>query len=275
MTAGTVSKRPEKEVAERSKLASQIFEQTSHYPPARSVCLVAARSERDKVRGIELATAFQSKLVVVEDTSDHDIFYELLKDAKLKSVLQKLLFSEDRAYDADQDIANGVIKPAWSSKFFQTRIDELEEEIEGLKASASWRITAPLRQISSFKHNLSRSTSVERNWPEDDKTLLKPAIPSHRRGTVSRDRLQLPGPPVLSGTALERRIAQIFAEQFNVDVVGMTDDFFDLGGDSLAAEAMVISINKLTEYEFQLADLFENSTPRKLAKLFEKIEAVK
>jgi acyl carrier protein len=79
----------------------------------------------------------------------------------------------------------------------------------------------------------------------------------------------------MSGTALERRIAEIFAEHCNVDVVGMTDDFFDLGGDSLAAEAMVIAINKLTEYEFQLADLFENSTPRKLAKLFEKTEAVR
>ena len=110
---------------------------------------------------------------------------------------------------------------------------------------------------------------------ENGKGSFKPEIPSHLRGTISRDRLQLPGAPVLSGTALERRIAQIFAEQFNVDVVGMTDDFFDLGGDSLAAEAMVISINKLTEYEFQLADLFENSTPRKLARLFEKTEAAK
>jgi len=110
---------------------------------------------------------------------------------------------------------------------------------------------------------------------ENGKGSFKPEIPSHLRGAISRDRLQLPGAPVLSGTALERRIAQIFAEQFNVDVVGMTDDFFDLGGDSLAAEAMVISINKLTEYEFQLADLFENSTPRKLARLFEKTEAAK
>jgi acyl carrier protein len=275
MTAGTASKRSEKEVAERAKLASRVFDQTSHHPPVRSVCLVPSRSEKDKVRGAKLATAFESKLVAVEDASDHDVFYELLKDAKLKGVLQKLFFSEDCAYDADQDIADGVIKPAWSSKFFQSRIDELEREIKSLKASASWRITAPLRQIRSLKHNFSRLTVGERNGPENRKRLLEPAIPSHRHGKVSRDGLQLSGPPVLSGTALERRIAQIFAEQFNVDVVGMTDDFFDLGGDSLAAEAMVTSINELTEYEFELADLFENSTPRKLAKLLAKTEAVK
>jgi aryl carrier-like protein len=50
-----------------------------------------------------------------------------------------------------------------------------------------------------------------------------------------------------------------------VQVVGVDDNFFDLGGDSLLLLAVHSSLQKLVEREIPLTDLFEFPTIRKLA----------
>lgn len=60
------------------------------------------------------------------------------------------------------------------------------------------------------------------------------------------------------------RIALIFHDIFQIDV-GMDDNFFDLGGDSLAGETLLAGIQRDFGISLPLSILLESSTPRSLA----------
>lgn len=67
-------------------------------------------------------------------------------------------------------------------------------------------------------------------------------------------------------TEVERQFCQIFSEILNVEKVSATDNFFDLGGTSLTVTRVVIAASK-HHYSITYGDVFENPTPRMLAKL--------
>jgi amino acid adenylation domain-containing protein len=64
---------------------------------------------------------------------------------------------------------------------------------------------------------------------------------------------------------LERTLAQLWQGILKVQNVGLDDNFFDLGGDSLLLVAVHSNLQKLLRTEIPLTDLFEFSTIRKLA----------
>ncbi|TLF82503.1 amino acid adenylation domain-containing protein [Nocardia cyriacigeorgica] len=85
------------------------------------------------------------------------------------------------------------------------------------------------------------------------------------------DRMALPVPQ-LSGrpfraptTPLERTITEVFAEVLGVERVGMDDDFFDLGGNSLIATRAVSRLRTRTGAEIRVQWFFTDSTPADLA----------
>lgn len=84
---------------------------------------------------------------------------------------------------------------------------------------------------------------------------------------ANRETLALASPYAEPTGALETRIAQIFAETFEIDRVGANDDFFDLGGDSLLAETLGMAISHRTAREFEVSWLLDYGTPRKVAEL--------
>ena len=65
--------------------------------------------------------------------------------------------------------------------------------------------------------------------------------------------------------ASERAVARAFLEALDLDRVGRDDDFFDLGGDSLAAVDALAAASRDLGVELSAADLLENPTPRGLA----------
>lgn len=65
----------------------------------------------------------------------------------------------------------------------------------------------------------------------------------------------------------ERRIAYLWANAFDLDRVGVADDFFDLGGDSLIAENIAIAVEATIGVRFKPSQLLEADTPRRMAKL--------
>jgi amino acid adenylation domain-containing protein len=67
----------------------------------------------------------------------------------------------------------------------------------------------------------------------------------------------------LSG--LERTLTELWQRVLKVQNVGLDDNFFDLGGDSLLLVAVHSNLQKQLQTEIQLTDLFEFSTIRKLA----------
>ncbi|MFG1794510.1 amino acid adenylation domain-containing protein [Nocardia sp. NPDC049149] len=83
-------------------------------------------------------------------------------------------------------------------------------------------------------------------------------VPPHGAGPVPRA-YRAPGTP------LERTITEVFADVLAVDQVGVDDDFFDLGGNSLSATRVVNRLRTLTDSAVRVQWFFTDTTPAALS----------
>ena len=74
-------------------------------------------------------------------------------------------------------------------------------------------------------------------------------------------------PFVAPRTAVETRLVEVWERAFDITPIGVTDDFFDLGGDSLLAAAVMTDIEELYGQTIRPSALFEAPTVEALAKL--------
>ena len=65
---------------------------------------------------------------------------------------------------------------------------------------------------------------------------------------------------------LEKQLCEIFANILQVERVGATDDFFELGGTSLVVTRLIIDVDKIGHH-LAYGDVFDNPTPRQIATL--------
>ena len=72
-----------------------------------------------------------------------------------------------------------------------------------------------------------------------------------------------------SKTKLQDEILSIWKKLLNTEDIGIDDDFFQCGGDSLIAASMFYQIENLTDKQIPLALLFTNSTVRTIAHFLE------
>ena len=99
-----------------------------------------------------------------------------------------------------------------------------------------------------------------------------PAIPLTSNGKVDYRALPSPGRDaapaahVAPRTPAEERLAAVFRQVLELDEAGIHDDFFDLGGDSVSAVAVVGALRD-DGMNVQVQDLFEHSTVAGLAEL--------
>ena len=68
------------------------------------------------------------------------------------------------------------------------------------------------------------------------------------------------------GSALEEKISDLWKQVLDVNRIGLDENFFDLGGDSLLIVAVHAQLQKLLQREIQVVDLFEHVTVRSLAR---------
>jgi acyl carrier protein len=98
--------------------------------------------------------------------------------------------------------------------------------------------------------------------------VLLGALPLTPNGKIDRRALPDPGqsrpeldtPYVAGTTPLEEQLAKIWAEVLSLNRVGIHDNFFDLGGHSLAATRVVSKVLKTFQIELPLQSLFESPT---------------
>lgn len=70
------------------------------------------------------------------------------------------------------------------------------------------------------------------------------------------------------GSKEEECIAEIWHDLLGINPIGVDDDFFDLGGDSLLATTLISELAKSFHQTVSLQSLFENATVAQLAKMF-------
>ncbi len=107
------------------------------------------------------------------------------------------------------------------------------------------------------------------------KFMVLDKLPMTTSGKVDRKKLPAPEPErkartqVVPRTELESLLASIYRRVLGTGSVGVTDDFFDLGGDSLMAARMLSEIYADTGKQIPLALLFRGATPEYLARVIE------
>ncbi|GFJ94275.1 non-ribosomal peptide synthetase [Phytohabitans rumicis] len=89
--------------------------------------------------------------------------------------------------------------------------------------------------------------------------LDRAALPTVDRAALSADRAY-----VAPRTPAEERVAAVWREVLGVDRVGVDDGFFDLGGDSIRAVALVGALRE-AGYEVAVRDVFAHRTVAQLA----------
>ena len=104
-------------------------------------------------------------------------------------------------------------------------------------------------------------------------------LPLTTTGTTKVDRRALPDPGnrrpnldtsyVVPVTPLEEVLASIWADVLSIDQVGIHDNFFDLGGHSLAASRVISCVIQTFQLELPIKALFESPTIAKMAAIIE------
>lgn len=103
--------------------------------------------------------------------------------------------------------------------------------------------------------------------------LVLAAFPMTRNGKVDREALS--GLPAASGeqrreeafgSEVERVLARLLAEALDVEWVGPSDDFFELGGTSLGAAMLVAAIEQRLGARVPISMLLDAPTPARLAR---------
>lgn len=85
------------------------------------------------------------------------------------------------------------------------------------------------------------------------------------KNKINRHRLnEIYIPPA---TDLQKAIAELYAQALRLDKVGINDNYFDLGGDSLAAVRIASSINSQWGVSLSIKDIFENKNILELEKV--------
>ncbi len=87
---------------------------------------------------------------------------------------------------------------------------------------------------------------------------------------VLRQQLPLRRPYVAPRTPTEQRLAEIWRTALNMDVVGIEDSYYDLGGDSFLAAAIFGMIEESFQVAVPMATLVDALT---IAELAPKIDA--
>jgi amino acid adenylation domain-containing protein len=97
--------------------------------------------------------------------------------------------------------------------------------------------------------------------------------------TLKVDRNALPDPDldslrestgyVAPKTQTEQRLVQIWSSLLNQKRIGVHDDFFEIGGHSMMAVALMVKIEKELNIRLPLASLFDHSTIRLLSELID------
>jgi amino acid adenylation domain-containing protein len=101
--------------------------------------------------------------------------------------------------------------------------------------------------------------------------VLLDALPLTVNGKIDRSDLPPPGERIVAesgvaATKLEQEIAEIWRQVLGTPRVGVGDNFFDLGGDSLLLATVHARLRQHLKIEIPITDLFEFSTVRSLAR---------
>nr|WP_240151540.1 type I polyketide synthase [Oleiagrimonas citrea] len=102
-------------------------------------------------------------------------------------------------------------------------------------------------------------------------TISSAVQTSRGRRMAAYPRPALSTPFVTASSEMEQRIASVWQEVLGIEEIGIDDNFFDLGGNSLVGLQLIGRINRDLDMSIQLSCIYEYSTARDQAEMIEEI----
>ncbi|MEU8188791.1 SDR family NAD(P)-dependent oxidoreductase, partial [Micromonospora carbonacea] len=137
-------------------------------------------------------------------------------------------------------------------------VDGAEAFRRSLTAGLGAQVVITTRSVADIRARAARVTTG---------SLESEADPAVSAATVEA------GASAAPRTELEAAIAQVWRDGLGVPVVGVDDDFFALGGNSLVAVQLIASMRKATGVRLPMRSLFETPTVAGLAARIEELRA--
>jgi len=100
--------------------------------------------------------------------------------------------------------------------------------------------------------------------------ILLDRLPPGTRSIPQHPRPELSTPYAAPGTGTQQRLVHLWQQFLGIAPVGIHDDFFELGGDSLKVMTISTKIHKEFNVEIPLTEFFNNPTIKKLAQYIDK-----
>jgi acyl transferase domain-containing protein len=104
--------------------------------------------------------------------------------------------------------------------------------------------------------------------PEVSEEAWRPAASAYPRPALRE-------PYVAPTTELQRKIAEVWQRVLGIEEIGINDDFFELGGNSLVATQLVREMREAFRSSVPLRDFFETPTIAAVSALLETAEVAK
>jgi thioesterase domain-containing protein/acyl carrier protein len=86
--------------------------------------------------------------------------------------------------------------------------------------------------------------------------------------SISREDLNINTNYIPPNNEIEKQLAKIWQEILGIELIGIEDDFFIIGGHSLKALRLIEAIQKKLNYNVSINDIYENKTIHMLAQKF-------
>jgi len=197
----------------------------------------------------------------------------LLKNGEIQFIGRKDNQIKLRGYRIEKEEIEYQLKQQENIK--DALVTVYEDSVKNARLVAYLTLKAPLKDSNSLTNfinncrNELKKVLPEHMVPANFEVL--PEIPLLPSGKV--DIKMLPKPNiqdnsttfVAPGSVLERMLAEIWEENIGIKNIGITDDFFELGGTSMIAVKTKIQIEKVTHKRLSPSILFKYPTIQQLA----------
>ncbi|MBE8998847.1 acyltransferase domain-containing protein [Nostoc sp. LEGE 12447] len=128
----------------------------------------------------------------------------------------------------------------------------------------------PLPQASASAAFSIKSRLEQNNQKSEISLQRKPDIFQPEKLSALHSRPDLPNSYLAPRNEIEQRLADIWEELLGIKQVGIHDNFFKLGGDSLIAVQVLSRIRNIFSIRLSVANLFESPTIAEIASKLEK-----
>ena len=275
------------DVSDKSQMTEKIEEISSQFNSIHGI-IHAAGKVGESV--IQLVTDVDSKnfddqvpakvtsAKIIDDLTKEKNLDFILYQSSLSSILGGLGFASYSAVNSYLDVYANSRNGKNKTKYIAVNWDGWKFEGEELAGDAESSITpedgkyALEKILTEIQANQVIVSTGDLNSRIEKWLIKQPGLLSEDENEINElhERPNLQTMYVEPKTELEIKIVNVWRKILGIEKIGIYDDFFDLGGDSLIGTQLVSQLRDLFKVELPLRSLFDDPTISAIAALIEK-----